>query len=157
MGPHLVLLFLERSFLTHFNAFCPKVFKARFRFRKHWRTFQMRSHLLHWSMWQIAWLIDLPRPWTVKIWKPLKTRIIETWTPTSTVPRRPWTSGRWVWLTYGDLTYQWLPSIQTWTPMSVFCRPQSQGLWVPSFGYKPWASGTSHELRVQTISLDSQT
>ena len=35
MGPHLVLIFLERSFLYHCNAFCPRVLKARFRFRTH--------------------------------------------------------------------------------------------------------------------------
>ena len=43
--------------------------------------------------------------------------------PNSTVYWRPWTIGRWVWLTYGDLTHQWLPSTQTWTPRSVLCRP----------------------------------
>ena len=55
----------------------------------------------------------------------MEARIIETWTPNSTVHCRPWTIGRWVWLTYGDLTHQWLPSTQTWTPRSVFCRPPS--------------------------------
>ena len=55
----------------------------------------------------------------------MEARIIETWTPNSTVHCRPWTIGRWVWLTYGDLTYQWLTSTQTWTPRSVFCRPPS--------------------------------
>ena len=36
MGPHLVLIFLERSFFDHYKAFCPRVLKARFRFRTHW-------------------------------------------------------------------------------------------------------------------------
>ena len=35
MGPHLVLIFLERSFFYHYNAFCPRVLKARFHFRTH--------------------------------------------------------------------------------------------------------------------------
>ena len=78
--------------------------------------------------------------------KPLEARIIETWTPNSTGQCRPWTLGRWVWLTYGDLAYQWLTSIQTWTPRSVFCRPQSLGLWVS-------ASGTDHESMVHVLRL----
>ena len=35
MGPHLVLIFLERSFFYHYNAFCPWVLKARFSFWTH--------------------------------------------------------------------------------------------------------------------------
>ena len=44
IGPHLVLICLEMSFFYHYNARCPEVLKARFRFRTHCILYLNSSH-----------------------------------------------------------------------------------------------------------------
>ena len=71
---------------------------------------QARYHGNNPTSWNAFAKKKLAKRTRLKFWKPLEARIIETWMPNSTGHCRPWTLGRWVSLTYRDLTYQWLPS-----------------------------------------------
>ena len=42
MGPHLVLIFLERSLFCHYNAIWPQFLKARFHLCTHWKQIAMK-------------------------------------------------------------------------------------------------------------------